>query len=341
MQSLSAFAAAYLPRVEEAMRGLLATASPPVVIHYDMMRYHLGWLDQDFQPTQANMGKGVRPLLCLLSCAAVGGDPAEAVRAAAALELLHNFSLVHDDVEDRSPTRRHRPTVWALWGEAQAINVGDALFAYAFQSLLNLAPAVPPARVLDVLQRFTQACIALTEGQHQDMRFEARLDVTTGEYLQMIQGKTAALLAASMEIGASLGGAQPGQIDALRHSGVALGLAFQIQDDILGIWGDERLTGKSAASDILTRKKSLPILFALNGPHGADLRALYSRPTLTLDDVPAVLALLDAAGAHSFAAALAEKHSTAALQALQDAHLVDPAAQHLCELAQRLLGRKA
>ena len=339
--SFSSFAAAYLPRVELTLRQTLAAPRLTEGTHYAMMRYHMGWLNEEFRPVQANTGKGIRPLLCLLSCAAVGGDPVIALPAAAALELLHNFSLVHDDVEDNSPTRRHRPTVWALWGRPQAINVGDALFAHAFQSLLNLAPVVPAVQVMETVQRFVHACIALTEGQHLDMGFEARLDVTTDDYLQMIRGKTAALLAASVEMGAGLGGAQTQQLSALHHFGESLGLAFQIQDDILGIWGDEQKTGKSAASDILARKKSLPVLSALNGPQGAALRSLYARPRLTVDEVPAVLELLEAAGARAHAAALVETYSTAALQALQAARLTAPAGDHLRDLALHLLDRQA
>ena len=247
---------------------------------------------------------------------------------------------MHDDVEDNSPTRRHRPTVWALWGQPQAINVGDALFAHAFRSLLDLTPTVPAAQVIGAMQRFVHACIALTEGQHLDMDFETRAKVTTDEYLVMIRGKTAALLAASVEMGASLGGAQPAQLASFQRFGESLGLAFQIQDDILGIWGDEQMTGKSAASDILARKKSLPVLYALNGPHGAALRELYARPRLTADDVPAVLDRLAAAGARPYAASLVETYSTAALQALHDAGLA-PSGDLLRDLALRLLDRQA
>jgi geranylgeranyl diphosphate synthase type I len=338
--ALSNFAAAYLPRVEQTMRKALASPQLAEGTHYAMMRYHLGWLDEEFRPAQANMGKGIRPLLCLLSCAAVGGDPATVLSAAAALEMLHNFSLVHDDVEDNSPTRRHRPTVWALWGQPQAINVGDALFAHAFRTLLDLAPAAAPDQVIDAMQRFVHACIALTEGQHLDMDFETRANVTTDEYLLMIRGKTAALLAASVEIGASLGGAQPAQLAALRQFGESLGLAFQIQDDILGIWGDEQMTGKSAASDILARKKSLPVLYALNGTQGAALRELYAHARFTADEVPAVLDRLAAAGARPYAASLVETYSMAALQALHEADLVLPAGDLLRDLALGLLDRQ-
>jgi geranylgeranyl diphosphate synthase type I len=339
--TLDRFASTYLPGVESSLRALLDTPQLAAGTHYPMMAYHLGWLDEQFEPVQANTGKGIRPLLCLLSCAAAGGDPQRAVAAAAAVEMLHNFSLVHDDVEDASPTRRHRPTVWQLWGEAQAINVGDGMFALVFESILRLAPAVPADVVLRVLQRLIDACLALTEGQHLDLAFEARLDVTVDDYLTMVRGKTAALLAACTAIGALLGGADPAQVAQFHRFGENLGLAFQVEDDILGIWGDERITGKSAASDILARKKSLPVLFGLAGPQGAALRPFYTAPELTAQDVPAVLQLLHAAGARAAATALAERYSQLALEALDAAQLHEPAAGYLHEMALRLLRRNA
>lgn len=339
--TLDRFAATYLPRVETNLRQLLTTPRLAAGTHYQMMAYHLGWLDERFEPAQANVGKGIRPLLCLLSCAAAGGDPDRAVAAAAAAEMLHNFSLVHDDVEDASPLRRHRPTVWQLWGEAQAINVGDGMFALVFESVLRLGSDIPSETIVQLVQRFIDACLALTEGQHLDLAFEKQLDVTVDDYLTMIRGKTAALLAACTATGALLGGANPAQVEQFHQFGENLGLAFQVQDDILGIWGDERLTGKSAASDILARKKSLPVLLALPGAQGAALRTLYSAPDLTAQEVPAVLALLDAADARATATALAARYSRQALDALDAAQPHEPAAGYLHELALRLLQRNA
>lgn len=339
--TLDRFAATYLPRVESSLRELLVMPRLAAGTQYQMMAYHLGWLDEHFQPAQANTGKGIRPLLCLLGCAAAGADPQRAITVAAAVEMLHNFSLVHDDVEDGSPLRRHRPTVWRLWGQAQAINVGDGMFALVFQSVLRLTPDVPAAVVVQVLQRLIDACLALTEGQHLDLAFETQLNVTVDDYLTMVRGKTAALLAACTAAGALLGGADASLVEQYHRFGENLGLAFQVEDDILGIWGDERLTGKSAASDILTRKKSLPVLFGLNGPQAGALRQFYTAPTLTAQDVPAVLDLLDASGARDAAAALAERYSRLALEALDAAHPHEPAAGYLHELAMRLLQRNA
>lgn len=314
--------ATYLPWVEAEMRAVLSTADAAVAGHYDIMQYHLGWRDPELRPAEAPAGKRIRPMLCMMACAAAGGDPRHAVPAAAGLELLHNFSLIHDDIEDNSMLRRHRPTAWVLFGMPIACNAGDGMFSAAHLAFFRLSRYdVPAERIMAALQRFSETCLALTEGQFLDMSFEGRQDVTSDEYTRMIVGKTGALLAAAPEIGALVAGAPPEIVAAYRRYGAALGRAFQLQDDLLGIWGDEAITGKSAASDILSKKKTLPVLLALADPAaGHRLRAVYARPALTPDDVPAVLALLDEAGAKAATqaavlAAIAEAH--AALAAVQ------------------------
>lgn len=318
---LNDFSQRWLPVLEQEMRERLAGADAAVSAHYGMMHYHMGWVDAGFQPVTLPAGKRLRPLLCLMACEAVGGDAHQAVPAAAALEILHNFSLVHDDIEDGDETRRHRPTLWKLWGAPQAINVGDGMFALAFATLQRLpARGVSAERTLSALETFTEMCVALTEGQHLDMGFEQRADVSVGEYLRMIQGKTAALIGASVAIGGLIGAATPDGGAALRRFGQEVGLAFQIQDDILGIWGNPAVTGKAAGNDILRRKKSLPILYALNdAEHGAAFRALLQQPDLGAEHVPEALALLAMAGAHDFAVQEMNTHYTRALDALRAA----------------------
>jgi geranylgeranyl diphosphate synthase, type I len=238
----------------------------------------------------------------LLSCGAAGGDPRVALPAATGLELLHNFSLIHDDIEDNSPTRRHRPTAWKLFGVPLACNAGDGMFSLAHLAFYRLiAEGVADRTVLDVLRLFDETCLALTEGQYLDMEFEARTDVSVDEYFRMIAAKTGALLAASSQLGALVAAAGWDQIEVYAAYGAALGRAFQLQDDILGIWGDETVTGKSAASDILGRKKSLPVIYALSRPETRErVAGLYGRPSLTDAEVPEVLALLDKARARPF-----------------------------------------
>jgi geranylgeranyl diphosphate synthase type I len=332
-----------MPQLEEEMQRALANDNPLVADHYRMLHYHMGWLDQQFRPAQGNRGKHLRPVLCLLAAAAVGGRIEQAMPAAAAVELLHNFSLVHDDIEDGSPARRHRPTVWLLWGKPQAINVGDALFALARAALYGLSDqGLSPDRVLSACQLFDRTCVRLTEGQHLDMAFESRLDVTVDEYMAMIGGKTAALISASLELGALVGGADVQRRERLAVFGYELGLAFQIQDDVLGIWGDEALTGKSAESDILTRKKSLPVVYGLeHAIVGSQLRALY-RHSLEPVDVPNVLALLEEAGAESYALSLVQQAHNNALAALQASGVTAGQQAHgvaLQDLVESLLDR--
>lgn len=215
--------------------------------------------------------------------------------------------------------RRHRPTVWKLWGAPQAINAGDAMFALAFAAMQRLPErGVAPETTLAALRIFTETCVALTEGQHLDMSFEQRDCVTVDEYLRMIRGKTAALIGASVAIGGLIGGATPEADESLRHFGQSIGLAFQIQDDILGIWGDPAVTGKAAGNDILRRKKSLPMLHALNDArHGAQLDALLQKPGFGAPDLPEALRLLAATGSQEYANRLMNEFYTAGLDALR------------------------
>ncbi len=276
-QKLAAFASRWLPRVEEEMQDVLTAPHAAHAAHYAMMHYHLGWADEALQPSTVTSGKRIRPLLCLMACEAVGGNPVDAVPAAAAVEILHNFSLVHDDIEDGDETRRHRPTLWALWGVPQAINVGDGMFALAYTALLRAgrraasdAPSPAAHAALAATELFSQACIKLTEGQHLDLSFEERLDVSASEYLQMIEGKTAALIAGSASLGARFGGADLRQERLLGSFGRNLGLAFQIQDDILGIWGRPGADGgKRQATISYDARRVFPLLYASEHPASA------------------------------------------------------------------------
>jgi len=307
-------------------------AHPSERLFYGMLAYHLGWVDAELRPVRQDAGKRIRPMLCLLACAACGGDPAQALPAAAAIELLHNFSLIHDDIQDRSETRRGRPTVWALWGVAQAINAGDALFTIAHQALWRLRErGVPAERILEVAERFDAACRMLTRGQHFDLLFEAAERVSVEEYLEMIRGKTAALLGASVGIGARLAGHPPEDLEAF---GEALGMAFQIQDDLLGIWGDPAVTGKSAADDLRARKKTLPVILAMER-----IPAFAGRYRDPCTPPEILLADLERSGARAEAEAMAAAFTQQAMAALERAGLRNPHGEALRDLARALLAR--
>jgi geranylgeranyl diphosphate synthase type I len=336
--ALKAALARYLPAIEAELRELLASTGPPYTDYYAMLHYHLGWLDADLRPTPRQAGKRVRPALCLLACEAAGGAFEQALPAAAAIETLHNFSLLHDDIEDNSETRRGRPTVWKLWGRAQAINAGDGMFALAHLAFARLpARGVPVERALAALHVFDRTCLALTHGQHLDMRFEDHLDVTVKDYIAMIRDKTAALIATSAHLGAFLGGADETITAHYRDFGHHLGLAFQVQDDILGIWGDAEVTGKPASSDIETRKKTLPVIYGLE--RSPALRQMYAGDEITPHQVHEVTQILDALDARQVAEALAAEQHQKALQALQRSGAAGEAAQALQELATTLLNR--
>ena len=336
---LETFTADFLPAIEAEMRAVLRAGNPTTADpFYGMIHYHMGWADEVLQAAGGNRGKRIRPLLCLLACAAAGGDWRLAVPAAAAIEIVHNFSLVHDDIEDNSPTRRGRPTVWTLWGQPQAINTGDAMFALAHLALERLADGdVPPATVVRALRRFDETCVALTRGQYADMSFETQSEVTVDKYVAMITGKTAVLVALCAELGALVAGADDGRVAHFADFGLNLGLAFQAQDDLLGIWGDEELIGKSVSTDITTRKKTLPVLYALE--RSADLRALYAGPGDGAAFVGQVVPLLEAAGARDYTAERAAHYTNEALSALALARPEGPAATALLQLTDMLLRR--
>lgn len=328
----------YLPALEAEMHAIVQRGRAQPGDLFGMLRYHLGWVDAAFSSCQASSGKRIRPVLCLLSCEACDGDWNRALPAAAAIELLHNFSLIHDDIEDQDEIRRGRPTVWTLWGKPQGINAGDAMFTLAQLALLRLAERdVPAATVVEAAQLFNQTCLALTQGQHRDLGFEDTQEpITVEDYLTMIKEKTAALVACACEMGALIADASPDQREHLRAFGRHLGLAFQMEDDVLGIAGEPDVTGKPVGSDIIRGKKTLPIIHGLE--RNADLRTLLSQKTLTDGDVGQATRLLEAAGSIDYAKRLAREHHEQALAAL--AQLPEaPATAALHALAQALLDR--
>ncbi|MCC6617163.1 MAG: polyprenyl synthetase family protein [Anaerolineae bacterium] len=326
----------YFAEIDRTMRQIVALAPDAPDLHV-MLKYPLGWVDEHDQPYDRATGKRIRPMVVLLCAEAAGGDWHDALPAAAAVELLHNFTLIHDDIQDDSPTRHGRPTVWQIWGRPNAINAGDALFTLAYVALQRLETTSTPAVTLGAWRIFNETMLELTRGQHLDMRFEQQADVSVDEYISMIRGKTSALLSACAQIGALVGS---GDAETARHYaefGLNLGIAFQIHDDILGIWGDETVTGKSTATDILSKKKSLPVLYGL--AQSNTLVKIYERPQFSDADVHEAVALLDAAGARTYATGLENTYYERALAALEAAEPIGAAGQLLRGLAAWLFAR--
>jgi geranylgeranyl diphosphate synthase type I len=291
-----------------------------------MIRYHLG-----LDGTGAPAGKRMRPLLGLLAYASIAGDYKRALPGAAAVELGHNFSLVHDDIEDGDLERRHRPTVWALHGVAQGINTGDMLFSLSRMALHRLTDlGFSDAKVLRLMRLYDQTCVALCEGQYIDIATsEADAVMSVDLYFDMIGRKTAALIAASIEAGALLATDDDEVIARYRAFGWALGLAFQLNDDLLGIWGAPESTGKKA-SDIARRKKTLPVIYAFEhaGPEDRDrLSRLYGNGGPTDADVDEIVAILERSGARDYTRDQARRYRDEALAELDAAGVVQPAAR--------------
>jgi geranylgeranyl diphosphate synthase type I len=338
------------PRALRRARDAVAPATRAFIGRLDetsaaIASYHLGWTDVRGTPTSGDGGKAVRPALATLSAQAAGAPARTGVPGAVAVELVHNFSLVHDDVMDGDTERRHRPTVWAVWGTTSAILTGDALLALAQEALLDSASPhrAAAARLL------AEATRHLVRGQVQDVAFEQRADVTVAQCLEMVSGKTGALLSASAAIGAVLAGAPPQMVDALSTFGAQLGIAYQLVDDLLGIWGDPASTGKPVFSDLRSRKKTLPVTYALtHGGHaGRELARWFADPdsprrSRQSDAGEARAAdLVEAAGGRSWAAAEAQRRIAAATDALAGVPMRAGPREDLIAIAHFIVAREA
>lgn len=266
-----------------------------------MAQYSLGLINTQGEPTdeetrQSVQGKRIRPQIAMMVAEAVGGSAEAAAPVAAAIELLHNFTLVHDDIQDRAPNRRHRPTVWRVWNDAQAINAGDTLFAVSQLSIIGAAAHVPAEKMLALLEGFNRCTIDIVRGQVQDLQNEGSAEVTPEDYLDMISGKTAAIIRYSAWAGAVIGGASDEQAKRLGEMGQAIGMGFQIHDDILGIWAPAEETGKGNADDLRRRKQTLPVLILRERANEEDserIQQLYLQDPVDDETVSEMLALLD------------------------------------------------
>jgi geranylgeranyl diphosphate synthase, type I len=325
-----------LTRIEsELQRQVARLDSPRTQPFHEMLTYHMGWTGEGAGPEAT--GKRIRPLMLLLCTSACGATWEPALPAAAAVELVHNFSLVHDDIQDNSDKRRGRPTTWVKSGMPMAINVGDALFVLSNQAIMDLKEYYAPDVIVRAAEILHNTCLELTRGQFLDMSYEERNDLSVDDYWPMVAGKTAALLSACCHIGALLGGADEAKQESYRSFGHYLGIAFQVQDDILGIWGNESLTGKSAASDLVEGKNSLPVLAGL-GRNGK-FAARWKQGPIQSEEVEEVARLLTNEGGYETAYEASKQMTDLALLNLYEADPQGEAGDALYELADKLLKR--
>ena len=334
----------YKSSVEQELHRVVPGAE--VSEAYPLLRYHLGWVDQQGGPldTSVTQGKALRPTLCLFACEALADDYSKALPAAAAVELIHNFSLIHDDIQDQDVKRRHQPTVWRLWGIPKALWAGNAMQCTGDLALLDEAgQEIAPATVLQVSAILTESYLEMIQGQCLDLDFESRTDIRSEDYLYMIACKTGALIRCALEIGAILATEDAATVRAFAEFGDHLGQVFQIRDDYLGIWGDQDTLGKAVGGDIRRRKKSYPVVFALERASGRamdDLLRIYGQEELEEDDVQRVLAVLDEVGSQENSQLVTEAAAVRALEALKPVSLPQWAQTEAEELVDFLARRE-
>jgi geranylgeranyl diphosphate synthase type I len=329
--------------IRDEMQAVFPAHLPQVAPFYQMQEYHLGWRNQALAREYADPGKLLRPILTLMASQMFGGSVAQTLPLAAGIQLIHDFSLIHDDIQDNSDLRRGRTTLWTIWGMPHGINAGDGMFVLAHLAVQRLCDVgLPAERVLHIMRRFDRIILSICEGQYLDMSFEGNPTIGEADYLAMIERKTALLVAACCELGATAAGASPHDAQHMYDFGVHLGLSFQMQDDILGIWGSAQETGKPDAADLLRRKLSLPVIYALarDSATGA-LHQLYQRPVGDDAGVEAAIASMNALGAQQAVAAMAQTHYERACAALAAIVAPDPQKQHeIKAIADGLLGRR-
>ena len=331
----------YRTLISDALRFSLSGGNMPV---YDMLRYNMGWVDAEGNPCAATEGKALRPTLCLFGCEATGGSISKAMPAAVALELIHSFSLIHDDIQDHDETRHHRPTLWAMWGVPKALLAGNVLRVVADTSLQRLVDeGVGIDQALAVVGMLTEAYLEMIEGQYLDISYEGRPDIAIDDYLDMISKKTGALIRCSVNLGAAIGTRDETTIEAFRVFGRSLGYVFQIRDDVLGVWGNEETTGKPVGADIRRKKNSLPVVYAMSRADPEDkqlLDCIYQKEQLSDDDVSDVLKVMERVNVKGYAQKLAQEHSDMAMEALSGVELAPDIRRETEDLVRFLLVRQ-
>lgn len=339
--SLPAVFQRYQETIDSALREWLSNGASPV---YSLLRYAMGWSDADGTPVSAPQGKALRPTLCLLTCEAICGEYKRALAPAVALELIHNFSLIHDDIQDRDEYRRHRPTIWKVWGEPMALTAGNVMRIVADTSITGLrGDSVSDADIVTVNEVLTEASLEMIEGQYLDVAFEGRSDIGMKSYLDMISRKTGALIRTPMHVGAIMGTDDQAIIESFRECGRSLGYVFQIRDDVIGIWSEEKTTGKPVGADIRRKKNSLPIVHAMSQADRVQKRTLegvYEKEAVNDADVEIVLDIMDSLDTEAFANSMAAEHCERGLEQLKGIEIHPDARADIEELSTFLLIRQ-
>ncbi len=340
-----AFFTRYQAAIDKALRAQLQGPENGLGLTH---RYHLGWVDKYGEPVHAMQGKRLRPALALLGADAVEGDAKFALPIAIALELVHNFSLIHDDIEDRDQFRHHRPTMWVVWGDATAIVSGNSMLKIADQTTRALFKlGIAESMVLRTRRVITEAYLKMIEGQFMDIEFEDRTDVSVNDYLAMIERKTGALIETSLYLGALVADSQTSMritsAEGLRRAGYEYGRLFQIRDDMLGVWGTDE-TGKPVCGDIYNKKKSLPAIHVLNVARGSAstrINAIYQKSELDANDVETVLEIMEEHGTYKFCSSMSARHSEKAALIIENLNLNPTVRDDFLELGDFLMQRSS
>ena len=340
--ALPSFFSRYQGEIDRALRAELEGMDSPL---YHTHRYYMGWVEQDGSPSNNGGGKRLRPTLTLLAADASGGEPERAMPVATALEYVHNFSLIHDDLEDMDEFRHHRATVWAVWGEPTAIVSGNAMLKVADNAARKLLDrGVSEQVALEAERSLTENYLRMMEGQYLDIHFESRGTVTVEQYLDMIERKTGALIETAVYLGSLVSrpnGPDRRMSEGLRSVGYELGRIFQIRDDILGVWGGQE-TGKPVGADIQRKKKALPAVHALNnsnGPAREKVESIFAKEELDGEDVEQVLEVMEDIGTQEYCQTMANGRWTRAKSVIQSLQLAGDAERDLEELGEFLLVR--
>ncbi len=323
-----------IPKVDQQLKRELDKIGESYSQLRYMLRYHMGWEENKINKVQ---GKRIRPLLLLLSVIGMGGDWKEGLSAASSVELVHNFSLIHDDIEDSSEYRRGRKTLWMKWGIPQALNSGDLLFTLAQNAILDASNHYSVDVMVALSKLLQKTCIKLTQGQYLDLLFESKNIITIDDYLEMISGKTAALLSCSTEMGAIISGVSEDERLHAKTYGFALGMAFQTVDDILGIWGNEDIIGKSVESDLVQKKKSLPVIYALQ--NSEEMRKIWLEAEINQKNLARSKQIMTEIGAKEFAEKTAKYYTEEALSSIHKAIEDESVRKKFILLTERLLSR--